>query len=257
MTYSPSSVLFEKEEPQWFGVIDEQGVSHAVKGKINHELEAQYEHINLDILNHSKLEGILYLDWGVSLGYYLNDKYKQSERIIEPDIGTFENDSRTRLFREGKIPDFNSWRLNSYFGLSLDFAEYFTVYLGCHSPILAPVIGSMTDNLPFSNDFAWYETTLEIGVSFMLSNFWKPNCDDYTKYFNDYSNLVRSIKSEYSRLKKTTKEIFKLREIKERIKNGYEANKKFKENCKCCSSKIQTVKELSTPKIPNYDYVPQ
>lgn len=115
--------------------------------EINHSIDAEMAMAALESSINFRLFGRFSVFAGPSLGYFLRHDYSQSEKLVKPDEGTFENGLRIRNERSGEIPE--------------------------AKPLIFYICAGMFYDIPLDDDATWLispEVTFTSGLSSVLEN---------------------------------------------------------------------------------------
>ena len=140
----------------------------AANGVFEHTIDAGLGAVTLEPMFGIKIFEGLKFDLGLQAGFLINKTYKIKETLIEPLVGTFENNERTRLVQSGDINESQSLILAPFGGLSYDIPldDKKKWYL---TPEAFYYFG-LTDIL---NDYKWKVNTLHAGIAVKYSP-WEP-----------------------------------------------------------------------------------
>jgi outer membrane protein OmpA-like peptidoglycan-associated protein len=137
----------------------------AVNGIFRHTIQASLANISIEPMLQYRFWDKFLVHGGFQLGLgNLQKSYSHSEEIIEPAVGTFENNQRTRLVASGDIQNLSSFKLSLLVGLSYE------MYLNeKKSWILAPEIFYTYGLLSEIKDSTWKINMLRFGLSLKYS----------------------------------------------------------------------------------------
>ena len=157
--YGSDDAILKSDEPTVFNLDGE-----AVPGLIHHEINARESFLSVEPQLGVFLWKGLHLIGGVWAGYVVSGAYDQSETLIEPSRGTFNNGLRTRNPSSGNIPDVSLIAVSAVGGIGWSFA-----FTKNNSVVLAPEITWRHQLTRIVSGLDWQRQSLSFGLSLLVA----------------------------------------------------------------------------------------
>lgn len=157
--YTASGAELTINERKWFALFENKRVRD-IEGIIKHSLDFDFNSITIEPTIRYSAIGGLHLTAGAYLDYFISDNFAQSEELVEPVSGVFENGGRVRNKKSGAIKDLSAFHAGLLGGAYWDIPVNQSGTL-----IVSPEIFY---RLPLSNlhgDLKWRESGLRIGLA--------------------------------------------------------------------------------------------
>ncbi|MBU3699968.1 MAG: hypothetical protein FGM33_08175 [Candidatus Kapabacteria bacterium] len=156
-TFMPQSATFTQDQSIF--------VSGAVRGLTRSTLETSVTYLGGEVLADFRIADPIRLLAGVSFGTISGATFSQSEELIQPGTGTFENGRRTRNeSRAVELRNVNSSQMGATFGIGYDVPMTEN-----HSVVVTPELlytTALTDNL---SDATWRTSVIRLGATVAFS----------------------------------------------------------------------------------------
>ncbi len=138
--------------------VDVDGV--LTQADIEHSVDARLSSLGIEPTVAYRVTNRFSVHAGLRLAASLGATYEQQEKLVRPDVGTFENDRRIRNEYTGDIPDASTFSVGLLLGLSYELPLDDTGELSA-----SPEVSYLYGLTPVISSYTWSAHSLRAGVA--------------------------------------------------------------------------------------------